>query len=61
MTENRAESVSEDYRCVSCGVSLTDPKNAGDPDENGDWVCRDAACRAMHEPEMTVTLEEVRA
>jgi len=53
--------VSGDYRCVSCGVSLTDPKNAGDPDENGDWVCRDVVCRATHKPEMTVTLEDLRA
>lgn len=38
--------------CEVCGCDLSDPKNAGDPDVNGDWVCRDPTCRAAHRPEM---------
>lgn len=41
-------------QCVRCGCDLTDPKNSGDPDKNGDWVCADAVCRASHDVPMTV-------
>jgi hypothetical protein len=43
----------EELRCEVCGKDLTDPKNAGDPDENGNWVCRDGLCRWNHDVEMT--------
>lgn len=46
-------------QCVVCGSDLTDPKNAGDPDVNGDWVCRREHCRAVHDVEMTVNLGEL--
>ncbi len=42
--------------CVVCGQDLGDPKNAGDPDENGEWVCRRESCRAAHDVDMTVPL-----
>jgi len=41
-------------KCVECGKDLTDPKNRGDPDINGEWVCDEKYCRVMHEPEMRV-------
>ena len=41
-------------QCVECGKDLADPKNCGDPDVEGDWVCADPVCRAMHDPEMEV-------
>lgn len=44
--------------CHCCGKDLTDPKNAGDPDVQGQWVCRDEVCRAVHDVEMTVTLDD---
>jgi len=47
-----------DVLCHCCGKDLTDPKNAGDLDVEGNWVCRDPTCRAVHEVEMTVTLED---
>jgi hypothetical protein len=40
-------------KCVVCHSDLTDPKNRGDPDVNGDWVCSDGTCRAVHDVEMT--------
>ena len=46
--------------CVECGKDLTDPKNCGDPDVDGDWVCADAHCRSMHEAEMTVQRRVIR-
>lgn len=47
--------------CEVCGKDLTDPKNAGDLDENGDWVCIDWECREIHNVPMTCDrqLEEV--
>jgi|GEM_PF-3363739 len=48
-------------RCVVCGTVLSDPKNCGDPDVGGDWVCADETCRAMHEPEMTVNRRVIRS
>ncbi|OYR64125.1 hypothetical protein [Halorubrum ezzemoulense] len=39
--------------CVECGKVLDDPKNRGDPDVNGEWVCADADCRELHGAEMT--------
>lgn len=41
-------------QCVECAKDLTDPKNSGDPDINGEWVCSDASCRIIHETAMTV-------
>jgi len=55
MTDSAEETV---VVCDCCGKDLTDPKNAGDPDVEGQWVCRDDTCRAVHEVEMTVTLED---
>jgi len=52
------ESELEAYHCEVCGKDLTDPKNAGDLDEDGDWVCRSISCRAAHPVEMTVTLDD---
>lgn len=46
-------------KCVECGKELTDPKNSGDPDVNGDWVCRDRICRGIHDAEMTVNLGDL--
>jgi hypothetical protein len=51
---------SADERCVECGKDLTDPKNCGDPDVGGDWVCADDDCRIMHEPEMAVQRRVIR-
>jgi len=50
----------ETYHCEVCGKDLTDPKNSGDPDENGDWVFRSISCRAAHSVEMTVTIDDRR-
>jgi hypothetical protein len=47
------ESPSGACRCIECGSDLTDPKNRGDPDVDGDWVCSEPICRAMHDTEMT--------
>ena len=49
----------QSVKCVVCGSDLTDPKNAGDPDVNGDWVCRREHCRAVHNVEMTVNLGDL--
>lgn len=46
--------------CVECGVDLSDPKNAGDPDSDGEWVCDDPQCRTVHETEMTVGREVLK-
>jgi hypothetical protein len=46
-------------KCTVCGKDLTDPKNAGDPDVDGEWVCRDEICRATHDTEMTVNVGEL--
>lgn len=45
---------SDSCNCAVCGKDLTDPKNSGDPDINGDWVCSETYCRAVHGPSMTV-------
>jgi len=46
--------VSDDHtHCVECGKVLNDPKNRGDPDVDGEWVCADLSCRELHETEMT--------
>lgn len=47
--------------CAECGIDLTDPKNAGDPDEDGEWVCADPQCRGMHDTPMTVKRRTTRA
>jgi len=39
--------------CAVCGKDLTDPKNRGDPDVNGDWVCASEHCRNVHNVDMT--------
>lgn len=36
--------------CTNCGVDLTDPKNGGDPAEDGGWVCNDPVCREVATP-----------
>ncbi len=48
------DSDTQTVQCVECGKDLTDPKNCGDPDINGEWVCTDAPCRVVHETAMTV-------
>lgn len=45
-------------RCTVCGKDLTDPKNSGDPDVEGDWVCKEVSCRAVHDAEMTVAIPD---
>lgn len=45
---------SDSCNCAVCGKDLTDPKNSGDPDINGDWVCSETYCRAVHGVSMTV-------
>ena len=48
-------------RCVECGKDLSDPKNCGDPDVGGAWVCADDDCRIMHEPEMRANRRVIRS
>jgi hypothetical protein len=43
----------EQTHCVECGKVLNDPKNRGDPDVDGEWVCNDLSCREIHDTEMT--------
>lgn len=45
--------------CVVCGRDLADPKNAGDPDVEGNWICRSESCRSTHPIDMTVNLGEL--
>jgi hypothetical protein len=62
MPDNESRSGDTDrFECVECGKDLTDPKNCGDPDVGGDWVCADDNCRIMHEPEMTVNRRVIRS
>ena len=39
----------EVVHCVECGKNLNDPKNAGYPDIDGDWVCRSDNCLLLHD------------
>lgn len=50
----------ETVQCVECGSDLTDPKNAGDPDINGEWVCVRPVCRRMHQAPLTVGRHIIR-
>lgn len=54
-----ADADDNNVRCCECGCDLEDPKNAGDPDVNGEWVCRSLLCRHAHQAEMECSLEEV--
>lgn len=49
------------YKCAVCASDLTDPKNSGDPDINGDWVCSQNHCRAVHDVPMTVERTVIRS
>jgi len=61
MSDDSARSTSGIVHCVECGKDLTDPKNCGDPDVGGDWVCADDDCRILHEAEMTVNRRVIRS
>jgi len=52
-TDAHEQSGVEIINCVECGKVLNDPKNRGDPDVDGEWVCADATCRALHDTDMT--------
>ena len=61
MSDRQSQGETGRFECVECGKDLTDPKNCGDPDVGGDWVCADDHCRIMHEPEMTVNRRVIRS
>lgn len=48
-----------EHNCEVCGCDLTDPKNRGDPDVNGDWVCSSPSCRVAHPEEMTCNIQVI--
>jgi hypothetical protein len=48
MTDDGIAQSTNDTERIECGKNLIDPKNCGDPDVGGDWVCADDNCQIMH-------------